>query len=912
MSSSESQREGLGTSEGDNEDIIIIREQEQTSQNDQELVILENGESNALKQSDSSKYGDIVYEGMMFESEEEAYEKYNELARKMGFSVRKSKTYRRADGSVRCRMFVCFRQGFRARDSRYPYVKKERKGLRTGCMARMMIKNERPDEWIVSELVSEHNHPLEDPEKTFTLRSHRKVDDSVKSEKSDTVGFQQVEAFDNVSQQMQEQESVDATLECESYLQKRRREELGPDGASEILEYFTRKQLENPTFFNATMVDDENEMTNFFWVDAMSVIDYGHFGDVVVLDTSYRTSKFSRPFALFTGVNHQKQTVVFGSALLIDESTESFVWLFDTWMKAMSGKKPKTILTDQCPQIAKAVSLVLPETHHRLCLWQIFQNGVKHLSHLYWNPDFRQVFKKCLYEYETEEDFLSGWEKMIQNYKLVKNRWLLDLYKVRQDWALVYGRDNFCADMTTPHRGKSINRFLKNFVKRKFSVAVFLSCYESALASKRHKELEEECESMKTMPDLIVPTPMLKQAADRYTHEAFYMFESEYKEHLMCKIEDCGVNGMICKFEVTQEGRAKVFVTIDPSSCQVVCSCKKFEFVGILCHHIIKVLYHKNIHDIPSRYILKRWTKDAKAEVAKEHGTDLVQAVGNAARVMRYNQLLRKAISIATKGSSNEKVHAVAKKVLDNCLKEVEATTKGTQEPSVACFQNIPDVEVVTAAEGNERIQPFDTRLIDGLEDCPRKRKTWTKLVESTDHIDHMQNKKVKRGQNDKVPIQNDFNGPNMDPNCTQWVGNSVSTFEIPGFDPYSVVHPNMPYMSSQYARGSSPPGYQASSFSNIPTSNVSHNHLLQQVSFMSREPQLLANLFPQPHSSNTVPDPAQLSVSHDTPQLSRHSNSQPDSAAFSFESGKELSHLGESELSPDRNMNMNHNDEMA
>ncbi|KAL5723738.1 hypothetical protein ACHQM5_007099 [Ranunculus cassubicifolius] len=868
MSSSDSQKEGLGTSDGENEEVIRERGQEQTSQSDQELVLVE---SNARKEADLANFGDIVYEGMMFESEEEAYEKYNELARKMGFSVRKSKTYRRADGSVRCRMFVCFRQGFRAKDSRYPYVKKERKGLRTGCMARMMIKNERPDEWIVSELVFEHNHPLEDPEKTFTLRSHRKVEDGVKGEKSDIVGFQPAENFDSMSQHIQEHEPADTPhVDCESYLQKRRREELGPDGASEILEYFTKKQLENPTFFNATMVDDENEMTNFFWSDAMSIIDYNHFGDVVVLDTTYRTSKFSRPFALFAGVNHQKQTVVFGSALLIDESIESFVWLFDTWMKAMSGKKPKTILTDQCPEIAKAVSLVLPETRHRLCLWQIFQNGVKHLSQLYWNPDFRQVFKRCLYNYETEEEFLSGWEKMLQNYKLVKNRWLLDLFKVRQDWALVYGRDTFCADMTSPHRGKSINRFLKNFVKRKYSVAIFLSCYESAIASKRHKELDEECESMKRTPDLIVPTPMLKQAAEKYTRAVYDMFETEYKEHLMCKIEDCGVNGMICKFEITQEGHAKGCVTIDPSSCQVVCSCKKFEFVGILCHHIIKVLYHKNIHDIPSRYILKRWTKDAKTEVAKEQDSDLVQAVGNAARMMRYNQLLRKAVSVATKGSMNENVHLVAKRILDNGLKEVE-------DAYVTCSHNAPEVEMLT---------------INGLEDCQRKKKTWTKLVESTDNMDHPQNKKTKKG--DRLPVHNEFSGPSIDSNCSQWV-TPASAFEIPGFDSY----PNLPYISNQYARGSSPPAYQPSSFTNV-SSNSSHNHLLHQVAFLSREPQLLANLFPQPHSTTT-----------NVPESSRHTNSQPDSCTFTFESSKELSHLGETELSPDRNLTNNHNAEM-
>jgi zinc finger SWIM domain-containing protein 3 len=43
------------------------------------------------------------------------------------------------------------------------------------------------------------------------------------------------------------------------------------------------------------------------------------------------------------------------------------------------------------------------------------------------------------------------------------------------------------------------------------------------------------------------------------------------------------------------------------------CSCKKFEFAGILCCHALKVLDFNNIREIPEEYILKRWTIDAKA-----------------------------------------------------------------------------------------------------------------------------------------------------------------------------------------------------------------------------------------------------------------------------------------------------------
>ena len=45
-------------------------------------------------------------------------------------------------------------------------------------------------------------------------------------------------------------------------------------------------------------------------------LDYEYFGDVVCFDTTYKKNKDGRPFALFVGVNHHKQTIIFGDALL--------------------------------------------------------------------------------------------------------------------------------------------------------------------------------------------------------------------------------------------------------------------------------------------------------------------------------------------------------------------------------------------------------------------------------------------------------------------------------------------------------------------------------------------------------------------------------------------------------------------
>lgn len=68
-------------------------------------------------------------------------------------------------------------------------------------------------------------------------------------------------------------------------------------------------------------------MTNFFWDDAKSRMDYSYFGDVVCFDPTYNTNRYDMPFVPIVGVNHHYQTVLFGGALLYSESEESFEWV---------------------------------------------------------------------------------------------------------------------------------------------------------------------------------------------------------------------------------------------------------------------------------------------------------------------------------------------------------------------------------------------------------------------------------------------------------------------------------------------------------------------------------------------------------------------------------------------------------
>ena len=88
-------------------------------------------------------------------------------------------------------------------------------------------------------------------------------------------------------------------------------------------------------------------MTDFFWRDGRLRVDYDCFRDVVVFDTTYHTNKYNLICAPFVGVNHYWQNVMFGCAILLDETIDSFKWLLSNSWTQWGNRLPITIFIAQ-------------------------------------------------------------------------------------------------------------------------------------------------------------------------------------------------------------------------------------------------------------------------------------------------------------------------------------------------------------------------------------------------------------------------------------------------------------------------------------------------------------------------------------------------------------------------------------
>lgn len=210
--------------------------------------------------------------------------------------------------------------------------------------------------------------------------------------------------------------------------------------ANALMQYFIDKANKEPYFFWKVQLDDEGRIMNFFFRDSRCAQDYHAFGDIISVDTTYRTNRYNLICAPFVGINHHTLNVMFGMTFLSDETTSTFEWLFSTFLESMNGVKPKLIFTDQSAPMMNALGNVFPNSKHRLCQWHINRNANSHFGALKDDAQFKKLWHKCMNHVESEGDFDKVWNEMVSAYKLEENSWFSGMYNLRRRWSSVFTR----------------------------------------------------------------------------------------------------------------------------------------------------------------------------------------------------------------------------------------------------------------------------------------------------------------------------------------------------------------------------------------------------------------------------------------------------------------------------------------
>ncbi|GAV76640.1 hypothetical protein CFOL_v3_20113 [Cephalotus follicularis] len=93
---------------------------------------------------------------------------------------------------------------------------------------------------------------------------------------------------------------------------------------TDLLHYCEVAKNENPKFHYAYTIDEERRLENIFLSSAPCFDWYKKYGNAVVFYITYRVNAYDMPFSIFVGVNNHGRTILFGCALLRNETSKTF------------------------------------------------------------------------------------------------------------------------------------------------------------------------------------------------------------------------------------------------------------------------------------------------------------------------------------------------------------------------------------------------------------------------------------------------------------------------------------------------------------------------------------------------------------------------------------------------------------
>ncbi|XP_076925655.1 protein FAR1-RELATED SEQUENCE 11-like [Bidens hawaiensis] len=271
------------------------------------------------------------------------------------------------------------------------------------------------------------------------------------------------------------------------------------------------------------------------------------------------------------GIDNHGRTILFGCALLCNEKRKTFEWLF---------KCPKTILTDQ-DWMKQAIETEMPYTKHAFCIWLIagkFSSWFTSVLKSEYSSWCSELYN--LYKLESVEEVEQQWPLVIAKFNLKENKHVTSLYQIKTFWFPSYLHGFFFGGMTTT----TVDFAIEDVGQKQM--------HDSVLA--KYQKLH-----LKSL------SPLEKQGYQVLTPYAFKKFQ--YQLSLAIQYSACKENDTSF---IVKHYKASRWHKVVWDGKMAECTCKNFEFVGILVRHLLSILLYTSCFEIPFSYWLSRWRRE--------------------------------------------------------------------------------------------------------------------------------------------------------------------------------------------------------------------------------------------------------------------------------------------------------------
>ncbi|KAL2467223.1 Protein FAR1-RELATED SEQUENCE 5 [Abeliophyllum distichum] len=286
----------------------------------------------------------------------------------------------------------------------------------------------------------------------------------------------------------------------------------------------------------------------------------------------------------------------------------------------MSNQAPPVLITDQDAAIAKALSIVMPVTFHRFCIWHILNKSSEKINVMLYNEQYHRLVH-IIKDSETPDEFEQRWNEAMELTNLGCNEWLSTMYDIRSRWVPAYVNHIFSAGMSSSQRSESGHSFFKKYVNKKNSLMGFITRFNRALTHQRHEELVCNHVDLNEQPRILSMVMMEEQMVRIYTKKIFLLFQKEIiqsNKYICTKKVSSGKikQYSMQRFESGSNFHRQRQLTYYIQTDYVSCSCRTFDFEGYPCRHMVCFFKKKQVLLLHQKYILRRWTKNAKVGIS--------------------------------------------------------------------------------------------------------------------------------------------------------------------------------------------------------------------------------------------------------------------------------------------------------
>jgi MULE transposase domain/FAR1 DNA-binding domain len=375
--------------------------------------------------------------GYMFENWDSAERHVENHAKEVGFGIVRRRLEKNKYEEVIRHTFECQSSRKYCAKKRADVEKtRERESVKIGCPWRVNLGLTGGIVRVTS-ICKEHNHPLEN----INITSNRRLSPEM---------LEEIEFFVNIGCGAGpiicalQKCFPDAIIHPKNVynaicLFRRDQKAMKTDAAETYDRLMKLQREEHGWFVEARLEGDDNHLTGLFWIRPSQIELWQKFHDVVINDNTSQTNKYRMYLSLTIVVDNHAQSWMAATAVVSDETKETYQWILECLLRATNGLAPRVLFTDADAGMVAAIHETLPSTKHNYCIWHLRKNFEKNLKGKLCNKynDFVKSWNKCRNSF-SEKEFQTRWCELLVNYPEARNYLERALGTDVTGWALCF------------------------------------------------------------------------------------------------------------------------------------------------------------------------------------------------------------------------------------------------------------------------------------------------------------------------------------------------------------------------------------------------------------------------------------------------------------------------------------------